>query len=158
MGNPQSHSNTSHQRSHFKNPPGTISSEGIVFTISRQSMAPADLVELAPWRVNVGAKANTPPPRSKISTSMFHGSKVVPASSASLVADVAHAKARSPPSLRRVEAKSIKDLRDRMTEAAKTTRLCLPRCKKGFVCNPTHVVRPRPRVAMSAERVGPRLS
>jgi hypothetical protein len=59
--------------------------------------------------------------------------------------------------VRRAEAKTIIDFRDWMTEAAKTLRLCLPQCKKGPVCNPDHVVRPRPQVAVWAKRVGPRL-
>jgi hypothetical protein len=50
-----------HQRSHFKKPRGTTSSEGIVFTISRWSSAPADLVELVSRRANVRGKANTQP-------------------------------------------------------------------------------------------------
>jgi hypothetical protein len=45
----------------FQKPRGTTSSEGSVFTILRRSSAPADLVEQVPRRVNVGAKANTPP-------------------------------------------------------------------------------------------------
>jgi hypothetical protein len=61
LGTKQSHSDTSHQRSHFKNPRGTISSEGSIFTILLQSSAPDDLVKLVPRRANVGTKANTSP-------------------------------------------------------------------------------------------------
>jgi hypothetical protein len=87
-------------------------------------------------------------PRSRISTSMFHRSMVVLAGSTSLAAGVVQAKARAPLSLRRAKVKTIKDFKDRMTKVAKTTRLCIPQCKKGPVCNPAHVVGPRPQVAM----------
>jgi hypothetical protein len=89
----------------------------------------------------------TRPPRSRISTSTFHRPKAPSAGSTNQVAGVTHAKARAPPSLRRAEAKATTDFRDQMTEAAKTTRLCLPQRKKGPVCNPAHVVRPRSQVA-----------
>jgi hypothetical protein len=97
---------------------------------------------------NVRAKANTPPPRLRFSTSTFHRLKAAAAGSTGLAADVVHAKAQAPSSLRQAEAKTIKDFNDRMTEATKTTRLCLTQCKKGPVCNPAHVVEPRPQVAM----------
>jgi hypothetical protein len=77
------------------------------------------------------------------------------AGSASLAVDVAHAKARMPPSLRRAKAKtrtSGPDDQDREDHKALS-----PSMQDGLVYNPAHVVRPRPRVAMSAERVGPRL-
>ena len=86
--------------------------------------------------------------RSTTSTSTFRRTKAALAGPVGQAADVVHAKAQAPSSLRQAEAKTIKDFNDRMTEATKTTRLCLTQCKKGPVCNPAHVVEPRPQVAM----------
>jgi hypothetical protein len=69
-------------------------------------------------------------------------------------ADVGHAKAQVTLSIRRAEAKTIEDF---------GVGWPIPRspqgsqCRKGPVYNPTHVVRPRPQVAVWAEQVGPRL-
>lgn len=60
------------------------------------------------------------PPRSRISASTLRRLKATPAGSAGLAADVVHANAQTPSSLRQAEAKTMYDFKDRMTEALNT--------------------------------------